>query len=158
MSGAPESAPVEVRAAAADEVDALLAAYEWLFAPPGSRPPQWDERRAAVALGQAIESRDAVVLVAVEPSGKVVGLCTGYQDLHSVRFGYRCWVEDLAVDPDWRSRGIGKRLLDAARDWARERGATHLELDSGEARTDAHRFYEREGADRRSLCFGWDPV
>ena len=27
--------------------------------------------------------------------------------------------------------GIGKQLLDAAKDWARSRGATHLELDSG---------------------------
>ena len=39
---------------------------------------------------------------------------------------------------------------------ARERGATHLELDSAEARTDAHRFYEREGAAHRSISFGWD--
>jgi len=158
VSATSESPSAEIRAATAGEEGGLLAAYEWLFAPPGSRPPQWDERRASVALRQAIESHDAVVLVAVEPNGAVVGLCTAYQDLHSVRFGYRCWVEDLAVDPGWRSRGIGKLLLDAARDWARERGATHLELDSGEERVDAHRFYEREGADRRSLCFGWDPV
>ena len=46
---------------------------------------------------------------------------------------------------------MGKALLDAAKDWARERGATHLELDSGEARTDAHRFYEREGPSWRSV-------
>ncbi len=73
-----------------------------------------------------------------------------------MRFGYRAWVEDLAVDPGHRSRGIGARLLAAARDWARERGATHLELDSADARTDAHRFYEREGAGYRSVSFGWE--
>ena len=39
--------------------------------------------------------------------------------------------------------------------WARERGASHLELDSSEGRTDAHRFYEREGAAYRSFSFGW---
>jgi GNAT superfamily N-acetyltransferase len=51
---------------------------------------------------------------------------------------------------------VGKALLDAAKDWARVRGATHLELDSAETRTDAHRFYEREGPSWRSVCFAWE--
>jgi GNAT superfamily N-acetyltransferase len=162
----------EVRAALAGEEGAIVPLYEWLFAPPGSRPASWDPRRAAVALRQAIDSRDACVLLAEEarPSadatapgreaagagGTSIGFCTAYQDLHSVRYGYRAWVEDLAVDPDRRSRGVGAALLGAARDWARERGASHLELDSAEARADAHRFYEREGAGYRSISFGWE--
>jgi GNAT superfamily N-acetyltransferase len=146
---------IEVRPAGVDEVGAVVALYAWLFAPPGSRPASWDERRAAVALRQAIESHDSVVLVADE-RGRLVGFVTAYQDLHSVRFGYRAWVEDFAVDPERRSLGIGKRLLDAAKAWARERGATHLELDSAESRHDAHRFYERERPSWRSLSFGWE--
>jgi GNAT superfamily N-acetyltransferase len=146
----------EVRAARPGEEERLIPLYEWLFAPPGSRPGAWDERRAAVALRQAIESHDSVVLVAEAEGGELVGICTGYQDLHSVRFGYRAWVEDLAVHPERRSEGIGKRLLDAAKAWARERGATHLELDSAETRTEAHRFYEREGPSWRSICFAWE--
>ena len=47
-------------------------------------------------------------------------------------------------------------LLKAAREWARKAGATHLELDSGLARTDAHRFYEHEGGTRQSYSFGWE--
>ena len=43
------------------------------------------------------------------------------------------------------------------RGWARERGATHLELDSAEARLDAHRFYEREGADPGLALFSVGP-
>jgi GNAT superfamily N-acetyltransferase len=147
---------LEVRAARPGEEERLIPLYEWLFAPPGSRPGAWDERRAAVALRQAIESHDSVVLVAEAEGGELVGICTGYQDLHSVRFGYRAWVEDLAVHPERRSEGIGKRLLDAAKAWARERGATHLELDSAETRAEAHRFYEREGPSWRSICFAWE--
>jgi GNAT superfamily N-acetyltransferase len=146
---------VEIRAALTGEERSMVPLYDWLFEPPGSRPAAWDERRAAVALRQAIESHDACVLVAAEAGGTWVGFCTGYLDLHSVRFGYRAWVEDLAVAPGHRSQGIGALLLGAARDWARARGATHLELDSAEARADAHRFYERERADYRSICFGW---
>ncbi len=160
----------EVRAAEPGEEDAIAPLYEWLFAPPGSKPASWDDKRARVALRQAIESHDACVLVAVTPAadpaapgreaeeagGTFIGFCTGYQDMHSVRFGYRAWVEDLAVHPDRRSEGVGKALLDAMKAWARERGATHLELDSAEGRTDAHRFYQREGYDYRSYSFGWE--
>ena len=146
----------EVRAATTGEETAIVPLYQWLFAPPGSKPPSWDERRAEVALRQAIESHDSVVLVAEAAGGPLIGFLTAYQDLHSVRFGYRAWVEDLAVDPDRRSEGIGKALLDAAKAWAKERGATHLELDSAEPRKDAHRFYEREGAAYRSISFGWE--
>ena len=145
----------EVRVARVDEAERIPALYEWLFAPPGSRPGAWDERRAIVALREAIESHDACILVA-DDDGELVGLCTAYQDLHSVRFGYRVWVEDLAVDPARRSQGIGKALLDATKEWAAERGATHLELDSAEARADAHRFYRREGSDYEAISFGWE--
>jgi GNAT superfamily N-acetyltransferase len=145
-----------IRAAEPGEEARVVPLYEWLFAPPGTRPPTWDEKRAAVALRQAIESHDCAVILAEDGGGELVGLCTAYLDLHSVRFGYRTWVEDLAVHPDHRSRGVGKGLLDAAKDWARERGATHLELDSAETRSDAHRFYERERPSWRSVCFAWE--
>ena len=147
-------AAAQVREAQLEELDRVVSMYEWLFAPPGATPPDWDPPRAAAALRRAVTSDSAIVLVAAL-GGELVGLCTGYEDIESVRFGPRVWVEDLAVHPDHRSLGIGKQLLDGAKHWARARGATRLQLDSGEARTDAHRFYERERPDWRSLCFGW---
>jgi GNAT superfamily N-acetyltransferase len=144
-----------IRPAVPGDVASLVAAYEWLFAPPGSQPPRWDPDRAAERLLGAIESSSAEVFVADE-DGAVAGICTVYLDLESVRFGRRAWVEDLAVDPSMRSRGLGKALLDAAKSWASERGATHLELDSAETRADAHRFYERERPSWRSVSFGWE--
>jgi GNAT superfamily N-acetyltransferase len=146
---------VEIGPAAGPEAGEIVPAYEWLFAPPGARPPGWDPGRAEDALRSAISSEAAIVLVA-RLEGRLVGVCTAYVDLESVRFGRRVWVEDLMVHPAHRSLGIGKRLLDAAKVWARERGASHLELDSGEARADAHRFYEREAPSSRTVCFGWD--
>jgi len=129
--------------------------YEWLFAPPGSLPPRWDPEWARQAIADAIGDSSAAVLVA-EHRGELLGLCTAYLDLNSVRFGPRCWVEDLAVSPGHRSQGVGKALLDSAKEWAREGGASHLELDSSDARADAHRFYEREGPTWRSVCFAWE--
>ena len=145
----------KVREAVPAEVERVLGMYEWLFAPPGSVPTRWDAERARAAIADAIADQEAAVLVA-EHRGELLGLCTAYLDMNSVRFGPRCWVEDLAVSPDHRSRGVGKALLDAAKDWARDRGATHLELDSSDARADAHRFYEREDPSWRSVCFAWE--
>jgi GNAT superfamily N-acetyltransferase len=148
-------ATVIVRAAEAEEVDQVTAMYQWLFAPPGARPPHWDTNRAAAALARAVASDSAAVLIATL-QGEFVGLCTAYEDMESVRFGQRVWVEDLAVHPDRRSLGIGKQLLDEAKQWARDRGANHLELDSADTREAAHRFYERERPSWRSVCFGWE--
>ena len=145
----------KVREAQAAEVERVLGMYEWLFAPPGSVPPRWDADQARAAIAAAIEDPEAAVLVA-EHRGELQGLCTAYLDLNSVRFGPRCWVEDLAVSPDNRSQGVGKDLLDAAKDWARLRGATHPELDSSDTRADAHRFYEREQPSWTSRCFAWE--
>ena len=145
----------KVREAVPGEVERVLGMYEWLFAPPGSVPPGWDPERARAAIADAIADETAAVLLA-EHRGELLGLCTAYLELNSVRFGPRCWVEDLAVSPEHRSRGVGKALLDTAKDWARERGATHLELDSAETRHDAHRFYERERPSWRSVSFGWE--
>jgi GNAT superfamily N-acetyltransferase len=144
-----------IRPARPGEAPALVDTYEWLFAPPGIRPPAWDPVRAVDRLSGLITAPDASVLIA-EDGGEIAGICTVYLDIESVRFGQRAWVEDLAVHPDHRSAGHGKALLDAAKEWARSHGATHLELDSGEARADAHRFYEREQPSYRSICFGWE--
>ena len=139
----------DVREARSEEVERVLGVYGWLFAPPGSLPKSWDPGFARKALAEAIAGEHSTVLVA-ERGGELLGFATAYLDLNSVRFGLRCWVEDLAVSPEHRSQGIGKALLEAAKAWARGQGATHLELDSGEARKDAHRFYEREQPDWRS--------
>jgi GNAT superfamily N-acetyltransferase len=146
---------VRIREAGSGEEGMILEAYEWLFEPPGGRPPRWDAERARAALAAAIDSPDSAVLVA-EESGVLVGFCTAYMTLESVRFGRRCWVEELAVHPDRRSERIGARLLADARAWAAERGATHLKLDSSVDRTDAQRFYERERPAWRSISYSWE--
>ncbi len=143
-----------IREARPEEADAVMAMFEWLFAAPGRPPPGWDPGTAAPRLLEAIEAPDSTVLVA-DDGGELVGLCTAYLELRSIRFGQRCWVEDLAVDPRRRSQGIGERLLQSARDWARERGATHLELDTGRDRTDAQRFYERQAPAWDGINYAW---
>ena len=145
---------VDVRPARLGEEQRVLAMYEWLFEPPGVRPDGFREDVALVAIAEAITLREAEILVATLRD-RHVGLCSIYLDLNSVRFGRRAWVEDLAVDPEYRSRGVGRALLEAAQRWGIAHRATHLELDSGIDRTEAHRFYERERPSWRSNQYTW---
>lgn len=146
---------IAIRETKSGEEERVLVMYEWLFAPPGSRPWHWDPDAALLRLREAISSPRSTILVAVD-GGHLIAFCTAYLELNSVRFGQRSWIEDFAVDPERRSQGVGAALLTAAKAWARNAGATHLELDSGLARGDAHRFYEREGGTRQSYMFGWE--
>lgn len=54
-------------------------------------------------------------------------------------------IEDLVTCADERSKGCGGALFDWLVAYAAENGCTHLRLVSNVVRTDAHRFYERQG-------------
>lgn len=111
---------------------------------PGARAPGYTTERGSAGFKYAVHDRDADVLLAIEGEGNA-GLASVYADILSIRYGPRCWLQDLVVASAHRGKGIGGRLIEAATEWARERGCTHLELSSGADRKDAHRFYLREG-------------
>ncbi len=47
----------------------------------------------------------------------------------------------IAVSSDFRRSGVGKLLLSAVEQWAKETGAAGIRLVSGASRTGAHQFY-----------------
>jgi GNAT superfamily N-acetyltransferase len=143
-----------VRPAAADDVEPAIALLEQLFEPPGGTPPGYDRGRAREGFAWALGQDNADVLLAFD-GDRLSGLASVYADIESIRFGRRCWLQDLVVDREARSQGIGKALLAAAAGWARDHGCTHLELSSGAGRTDAHRFYEREGMSKNYDFMLW---
>ena len=145
-------AELSVRPATAADESAALDLIEELFELPGIKPGDYSRARAQVGFQRYVEDKSGDMLLA-EADGALVGLASVYVDIPSIRFGTRCWLEDLVVTAAHRSTGVGRRLLEAAIDWARERGCTHLELDSGNARKDAHRFYLAQGMERQSLVF-----
>jgi GNAT superfamily N-acetyltransferase len=95
-------------------------------------------------LAQLIESSDHAVLVAVDGDGPVVawihaGVGLRLQSEPFVELG------GLVVEKGRRRAGIGRRLVAAAAQWARERGITRLRVRSHAGRTDAQPFYEQLG-------------
>ncbi|MDR1735417.1 MAG: GNAT family N-acetyltransferase [Oscillospiraceae bacterium] len=57
------------------------------------------------------------------------------------------FVENVVVAADCRRQGVGRGLISAAVDFAKERGCYKVVLQSGVKRKEAHRFYESLGFD-----------
>ncbi len=133
----------------------FVSGLEWLFEPPGSRPSDWDRDRAVERTARVLGHDTVALFGARSDQDQLVGVASVYLDILSVRFGRRASIEDLAVHPGWRSRGVGTSLLTATRGWAHDNGADYVFLESGVARTDAHRFYLREGGTHVAAAFRW---
>lgn len=98
---------------------------------------------AALTEIQAADGSDVLV---VELDGEVVGMCQLVVFRHIQRHGGRCAeVESMHVHPDFRRRGLGEQLLNAAVDAARAARCYRVQLKSNLQRANAHRFYERHG-------------
>ena len=67
--------------------------------------------------------------------------------------GRRFYVDDLVIDEAHRSRGIGRALLQHLERRAQDLQCHVLALDSGTQRTEAHRFYFRQGLVIPAFCF-----
>jgi ribosomal protein S18 acetylase RimI-like enzyme len=59
-----------------------------------------------------------------------------------------CNLAELYVEPARRGRGLGRALLEAAIELARERGADYMELNTSEDDVAARKLYERFGFSR----------
>lgn len=100
---------------------------------------------------KAIAHRDTAILLA-EADHTAVGLIAvtvknlrGRPDLLFLADRLVAHIDTVVVAPDWRRRGIGRRLFEAASDHAREAAATEIRLDVMAFNEAAGRFYRELG-------------
>jgi len=62
-------------------------------------------------------------------------------------------IEDIVVSSERQGQGIGKQIMDFAANEAQSNGCYKMILSSGNARTQAHNFYENLGYKRDGIRF-----
>lgn len=62
-------------------------------------------------------------------------------------------VEDVAVDPVCKGQGIGRAMMEHAREQCRQAGCYKFVLSSNLKREEAHRFYDALGFERHGYSF-----
>jgi GNAT superfamily N-acetyltransferase len=85
----------------------------------------------------------ARMVLAVEGDA-VLGLAV-YRQHENTYDGIKFYIDDLVTDDACRSQGVGHALIEYLGQVAKKLGANGLVLDSGTQRTQAHKFYFREG-------------
>jgi GNAT superfamily N-acetyltransferase len=107
-----------------------------------------DELDAIQRAGRA----QGLTFTAAFVDGTCVGVA-GWRVMDTTSVIRKLYVDDLVTDETARSGGVGTALLRHLDHRGVELGCTVLELDSGHQRTDAHRFYVREGFEDVSRHF-----
>lgn len=130
------------RASLADlgAVAVLFDGYRQFYGQPADYP------LAEAFLRERFTNNDSVVFIAVESqSGAGLGFTQLYPSFSSVA-ARRIWIlNDLFVAPAARQRGVGRALLDAARDHGKSTGAKRLVLSTAATNREARNLYESYG-------------
>jgi GNAT superfamily N-acetyltransferase len=94
-------------------------------------------------LQKLLKSTSDVVYVAVKKT-EVIGWIHVFTSLRLESDPF-AEIGGLVVSSEHRNKGIGRMLVNAADKWAIEKGFSKIRVRSRIERTDARRFYEKEG-------------
>ncbi len=94
-------------------------------------------------------TRDPDLFLVAETGARLVGVALGGWD------GRRAYIYHLAVDPDWRRRGVASRLMDELEERFRARGALKAKLQIVQGNDASTAFFGARGYRLESDCQPW---
>lgn len=105
-----------------------------------------DAEEIAGIFGDMEADESHSTLLALDDDDDIVGILTIVECLSISAGGKYGVINELYVVPEYRSEGVGKMLIDEAKDLADSREWKRLELTTpGDEFSKTLRFYEREG-------------
>jgi GNAT superfamily N-acetyltransferase len=135
---------VTIRNAAHRDLDRMVALLEALFAIEADFIVDKSRQQRGLRLMLDGCGKHRCVKVA-ETGDQVVAMCTAQMMVSTAEGALSALVEDLVVAERMRGHGIGKALLAAVETWARQHGATRLQLLADKGNSPALEFYQRQG-------------
>ncbi len=82
-------------------------------------------------------------VIVAEAEGRLVGLVHFIYHRNTTMRGPVCYLQDLFADPDLRGKGIGRALIEAVYDHAREAGSDRVYWQTHETNATAMRLYDQ---------------
>lgn len=146
-----DSAAAGIRAASHRDLDRVTELWLALGEHHAALDPAFAVRRGAAAqarriLAAQLADRDTAIFVH-DDAGALAGFCTARVSRAPEIQVERCRGEitDLYVREPARRRGIGRALVEAGSEWARERGATRIEVRVATGNAAAGAFWQASG-------------
>lgn len=133
-----------------NDIPALVTLLNALFNIEVDFSANSDKQAAALAIIIKMPDR-AVIKVARNEQQQVIGMVSAQLVISTAQGTPSAWVEDMVVDANYRGYGVGKALLDAARNWALQHCATRMQLLVDTANQPALDFYEHLGWETTQL-------
>ena len=139
---------MEVRAAVHNDIEQICLLYNEFFAYNAKIDPVYC--RAGKETGEypksVIEDAGSDLIVAAE-DGKLTGFIHIKEGrtppYDALMQNHYAQIIDFIVTEEHRQKGIGKKLMDAAKEWATLRNLDYIELFVLQGAKNEHRFYER---------------
>jgi GNAT superfamily N-acetyltransferase len=133
-----------ISTASEDDLPRLVVLLQILFRQEADFQP--NVHHQAMGLGAILASpQTGIILVARSGSGDICGMVSLLFTISTAEGGPVCWLEDMIVHPDYRRKGIGSRLLEAAIDHAKTHGFLRITLLTDPDNVEAHQVYKRHG-------------
>jgi ribosomal protein S18 acetylase RimI-like enzyme len=109
-----------------------------------------DEEGARAYLKTRINNDDAVIFLAEvrDERTRDAGFVLLYPTFDSVELAAIWVLHDLFVDPEYRQRGVGRSLMNSARDYCQSTSAARIDLGTAITNTTGQALYESLGYER----------
>ena len=143
-----EIAPLS--AAEYEELLPLIAAYQGFY-----EVAEVDTDRNRTFFRRFLAPSEDGLLLRARREGRLVGYACLYWHFSSTKACETVLLNDLFVDPAVRGEGVGRALIAASLEVARERGAALLEWQTAPDNHTAQRLYDSTGA-RRSTWIEYE--
>jgi GNAT superfamily N-acetyltransferase len=137
----PQIAPVSVERY--EDLLPLIAAYQRFY-----EVEEIDEERNRAFFRRFLAPSEDGLLLGARADDRFLGYACLYWHFSSLSAEEAVLMNDLFVEPDARGRGVGRALIEAAAEVARERGAAYLEWSTAPSNHTAQRLYDSTGAER----------
>jgi GNAT superfamily N-acetyltransferase len=136
-----------IRKAVIEDVETVSKLTKELFSELVHLPPITDFNQSVAFCKDILEDDEYVVLLAMDSKGLVAGVLTLSEGISIYAGGRSGVIREFYVTPNMRSKGIGKALLEKAKEFSQNKGWKRIEvtLPSKEKHFRTYAFYTREG-------------